>query len=81
MAHKIFHAAFLLDALRTAIIFLAGFLSYEILKRLEAEWNIMHPNNEMSHFAHRKMYHFVIIFLFDLSILYLVAFLFDIHLS
>ena len=81
MAHKIFHAAFLLNALRTAIIFLAGFLSYEILKRLEEEWNIMHPKNEMSHFAHRKMYHFIIIFLFDLSILYLIAFLFDIHLS
>ena len=80
MAHKIFHAAFLLDALRTAIIFLAGFLSYEILKRLEAEWNIMHPNNEMSHFAHRKMYNFIIIFIIDLCILYLIALLFDVHL-
>ena len=46
MAHKIFHAAFLLNALRTAIIFLAGFLSYEILKRLEEEWNIMHPKTK-----------------------------------
>jgi hypothetical protein len=80
MATKIIHSIFLLNALRTALIFIAGFLSYEILKRLESEWNIMHPKNEISHFAHRKMYHFLIIFLFDLSILYLIAFLFDIHL-
>jgi hypothetical protein len=80
MANKIIHSIFLLNALRTSLIFIAGFLSYEILKRLESEWNIMHPKNEISHFAHRKMYHFLIIFLFDLSILYLIAFLFDIHL-
>jgi hypothetical protein len=80
MANKIIHSIFLLNALRTALIFIAGFLTYEILKRLENEWNIMHPKNEISHFAHRKMYHFLIIFLFDLSILYLIAFLFDIHL-
>jgi hypothetical protein len=80
MAHKIFHAAFLLNALRTAIIFLAGFLSYEILKDVEFEWNKTHPNNKLRHFTHSKMCHFLIIFLFDLSILYLIAFLFDIHL-
>lgn len=80
MAKKIIHSIFLLNALRTALIFIAGFISYEILKRLEGEWNIMHPNNELRHFAYRKTYHFLIIFLFDLSILYLIAFLFDIHL-
>ena len=69
MANKIIHHIFLLNALRTALIFLAGFLSYEILKRLEGEWNIIHPNNEISHFAHRKMYHFVIIFSTDLKCL------------
>ena len=80
MTNKIMHTVFLLNALRTSLIFIAGFLIYEILKRLENEWNAMHPNNEINHFAHRKMYHFLIIFMIDLSILYLIAFLFDIHL-
>ena len=80
MANKINHRYFFLNSLRTALIFIAGFLTYELLKIIESRWNKLYPNNEFSHFAHRKMYHFVIIFLFDLSILYLIAFLFDIHL-
>jgi len=80
MANKIIHSVFLLNALRTSLIFIAGFLTYEILKGLENEWNAMHPKNEISHFAHRKMYHFIIIFIIDLSILYLIAVLFNIHL-
>ena len=80
MVKKIEHSKFFLDSLRTAIIFIAGLLTYEILKVLEIEWNITHPNREMVHFAHRKSYHFIIIFLFDLSILYLIVWLFDVHL-
>ena len=80
MAKKIMHHVFFLNALRTALIFIAGFLTYELLKILESKWNKMHPNNELRHFAHRKMYHFVVIFLFDLFILYLIALLFDVHL-
>lgn len=80
MVNKIRHFNFFLNALRTALIFIAGFLSYEILKILEGEWNKTHPNNEINHFVHRKLYHFVVIFIFDLFILYLIALLFDIHL-
>jgi hypothetical protein len=80
MANKIEHFNFFLNALRTSLIFIAGFLSYELLKIVEGEWNKTHPNNEVRHFAHRKLYHFVIIFIFDLFILYLIALLFDIHL-
>ena len=80
MAKKIIHHAFFLNALRTALIFIAGFLTYELLKILESKWNKMYPNNEFSHFAHRKTYHFVIIILFDLFILYLIALLFDVQL-
>jgi hypothetical protein len=80
MTKKIKHHEFFLNALRTALIFIAGFLTYELLKMLESEWNKMHPNNELRHFAHRKMYHFVIIFSIDLFILYLIALLFDVHL-
>ena len=45
--------------LRTALIFIAGFLTYELLKIVENKWNKMYPNNEFSHFAHRKKYHFL----------------------
>jgi hypothetical protein len=80
MIKKIEHHKFFLDSLRTAIIFIAGFLSYELLKILEKKWNETHPNNELVHFAHRKAYHFIIILLCDLSILYLFVWLFDVHL-
>ena len=80
MTHKIMHHKFFLNSLRTALIFVAGFLTYELLKILESKWNKMYPNNEFSHFAHRKMYNFIIIFIIDLCILYLIALLFDVHL-
>ena len=80
MTNKIMHHKFFLNALRTALIFIAGFLTYELLKILESKWNKMYPNNEFSHFIHRKMYNFIIIFIIDLCILYLIALLFDVHL-
>jgi hypothetical protein len=80
MFKKFIHHEFFLSALRTALIFIAGFLTYELLKDLEIEWNRMHPNNEFSHFVHRKAYNFIIIFVIDLFIIYLIAFLFDVHL-
>jgi len=80
MANKIKHCSFFLNSLRTALIFIAGFLSYELLKIVENRWNKLYPNNEFSHFAHRKKYHFFIIFIVDLIILYSIALLFDVHL-
>ena len=77
---RIQHHAFFLNALRTALIFIAGFLSYELLKMLEKEWNATHPNNKLKHFANRKLYHFIVIFLIDLFIIYSIALLFDVHL-
>jgi len=80
MTKQIIHHVFFLNALRTALIFIAGFLAYDLLKILESKWNKMYPNDELKHFLHRKLYHFLIIFLFDLFILYLIAILFDVHL-
>ena len=80
MANKILHHVFFLDALRTALIVIAGFLTYELLKVIESNWNKLYPNNELSHLCHRKACHFIIIFIFDLLILYVVALLFDVHL-
>jgi hypothetical protein len=80
MRNKIIHHKFFLNSLRTALIFIAGFLTYEVLKIMENKWNKTHPNNEFSHFVHRKKYHFLIIFTIDLMILYSIALLFDVHL-
>jgi hypothetical protein len=80
MTIKINHSKFFFHALRTSLMFIAGFLSYEILKLLETEWNKTMPNNETIHFAQRKMYHLIIIFMADLTILYLIALMFGVHL-
>ena len=80
MINKINHLRILLHALRTALVVIAGFLTYELLKIVESDWNKMYPNNKFSNLAHRKLYHFIIIFIVDLIILYLIALLFDTHL-
>ena len=80
MVNNIKHFYFFLNALRTALIFIAGFLSYELLKIVEGEWNKTHPNNQLTHFARRKGLHFLFIFIVDLLILYIIALLFGIHL-
>ncbi len=80
MANKIIHYRFFFHALRTALMFIAGFLSYELLKALETEWNKTHPHNKTVHFAKRKVYHFITILLTDLLILYLIAIMFGVHL-
>lgn len=80
MTNKIQHHRFFFHALRTALMFIAGFLSYEILKTLEENWNKLNPNNETLHFANRKLYHFIVIFTADLFLLYLIAIVFKVHL-
>jgi hypothetical protein len=80
MINKINHLRILLHAFRTALVVIAGFLTYELLKIVESDWNKMYPNNKFSNLSHRKLYHFIIIFIVDLIILYLIALLFDTHL-
>jgi len=59
---KILHYKIFLNAFRTALIFIAGLLTYELLKLLEYEWNKTHPNNQIFHLAKRKSYHFLLYF-------------------
>ncbi len=80
MVNKINHHIFFLNALRTSLIFISGILTYELLKIVEDRFNEMYPNNAFSHFANRKLCHFVAIFIIDLLILYLIVLLFGIHL-
>ena len=75
---KINHTRLFLHALRSALLFVAGFLIYEILVSLEKLWNEDVPENSLQHFHQRKGLKFVIILIIDLLILYGLFVLFGI---
>ena len=64
-------------SLRTAIVFVAGLIIYEILLRLEKEWNKRNPGHETYNFHKRNIIKFIFIFLVDFLILYVFFWLFD----
>ena len=65
----------LLEAFRTAIIFVSGFLIYELLLEVEKEWNKIEPSHKMHHFYKRNSIKFLFIFLIDLTILLIFNYL------
>lgn len=74
------HLRMFLNAFRTALIIVSGFIAYEILIELEIIWNKKNPGNQTRHFIYRKLYKLIIIFLIDLLLLYLVFYAFKIEL-
>lgn len=80
MLNKTIHYKFFLYALRTALLLIASFFTYDLLKMIEIEWNKKNPNNELLHFSRRKLFHFIIIFIIDLLILYAIALTLNINL-
>lgn len=76
---KINHKRIFTHALRTALLFVAGFLIYEILIRLEKMWNKSNPEHQLYHFYKRKTYKLILIFIIDLLILYGIVLFFGIH--
>ena len=75
---KINHTRLFFHALRTALLFIAGFFIYEILVSLEKLWNKSNPENSLQHFHQRKGIKFIFILIIDLLILYGLFVLFDI---
>ncbi|MFY7729324.1 MAG: hypothetical protein ACOVRN_07400 [Flavobacterium sp.] len=73
------HSRIFFNALRTAILFVAGFLLYEILVELEKGWNKLQPDHALMHFHQRKGLKFVVILLIDLALLYFFAIILGIH--
>ena len=59
----------LFHSLRTAILFVAGFIIYEILGDLEKIWNKENPGHEIFNFQKRNIFKFIFIFLIDLVVL------------
>lgn len=76
---KVNHTRIFTHALRTALLFVAGFVIYEILVRLEKKWNLANPENQLYHFYQRKIYKLILIFIIDLLILYGIALFFGVH--
>jgi hypothetical protein len=67
-------------AFRTAILFFAGFLIYEIFTEIEKIWNLKNPKNIQLHFYLKKIYKFVLILIIDLILLYILYFITGEHL-
>lgn len=76
---KLHHGRLFSHAFRTALLFVSGFLIYDILLNLEKIWNKNNPKNQMIHFYKRKTYKFILIFIIDLLILYGLAVFFGIY--
>jgi hypothetical protein len=76
---KINHLRLFSHALRTALLFVAGFLIYEILIRLEKMWNVKYPENRLYNLYQRKTYKLMLIFIIDLLIPYGIVVFFGIH--
>ena len=64
-------------SLRTAIIFVSGFIIYEILLRLEKRWNKMNPGQKKYNFHRKNVFKFIFIFLVDCTVLYSFYWFFD----
>ena len=73
------HTRIFFHAIRSAILFIAGFLIYEILVGLEELWNKANPENTLNHFHTRKSIKFLVILIVDLLILYGLFVVFDIE--
>ena len=76
---RIYYRIFL-QAFRTAIIFVTGFIIYEFLVKLEKKWNNANPSNSMFHFHKRNSIKFILIFCTDLVLLYMLHLLFRVDL-
>jgi len=69
------YARIFLEAFRTALIFVSGFLIYELLLEAEKKWNELEPSHKMYHFYKRNSVKFLFIFLIDLTILFVFNYL------
>ena len=74
------HSHIFFQALRTAIIFVAGFIIYDILIKIEKEWNQANPSREAYHFSKRNIIKFLMILIIDMILLYILYLVFGIDL-
>jgi hypothetical protein len=77
---KVNHTRIFTHALRTALLFVAGFFVYEIMLEIEKIWNLKNPENKQLHFYQKKIYKFLLILIIDLILLYMLYFITGEHL-
>jgi uncharacterized BrkB/YihY/UPF0761 family membrane protein len=76
---KINHKRIFAHALRTALLFVASFLIYEILISLEKMWNKANQENKLYYFYEKHIFRLILIFIMDLLILYGIVLFLGIH--
>jgi len=74
------HYRIFFHSFRTAFIFVAGIIVYEILVKLEEKWNKANPSKSMFNFHKRNSIKFLFIFGIDMIILYIIHLIFRIDL-
>jgi hypothetical protein len=74
------HSRIFFHSFRTAVIFVAGFMIYEFLLKLEKKWNKANPSNSMFHFSKKYSIKFLLIMIIDLILLYMLHLVFRIDL-
>lgn len=77
--NKINHKRIFFHALRSALLFIAVFLIYDILINLEKLWNKENPEKTKYNYYLRKIIKFTVILILDLFILYFVSIFFNIE--
>ena len=70
---KINHKLIFAHALRTAMLFVAGFLIYDILINLEKTWKKEDSENNLYYLYKKHMFRLILTFIMDLLILYGIA--------
>ena len=73
------HSHIFLHAFRTAIIFVSGFIIYEILIEIEKEWNKKDPSRRSYNFSKRKIVKFLLVLIIDMILLYMLYFIFKVE--
>jgi hypothetical protein len=73
------HFRVFLNAIRTTIIVVSGFIAYEILLEMEKAWNILYPHKTYN-FTKRKLLKLFLIFLIDLFLIYSALLFFNVEL-
>lgn len=75
--NKINHKYIFFHAVRSALLFIAVFLIYDILINLEKLLNKENPENSKYNYYLHKIIKFIIILIIDLFILYFAAIFFN----
>lgn len=73
---KNIHKKILIFAFRSALLVIGGFFIYEIIKEAEATWLKYEYGNYYTYLLKKKVLHFILVFLSNLIILYMLVYLF-----